>query len=93
MGIFNKKPAHICEISYDDVVTYLRDLEQADYNKILKVVNIYRDADKKVKKILNIKEQPADDFLLDGDDTELGNFLEDEPPTKVKINKTEKPKK
>lgn len=30
--------------------------------------------------------------LLD-DDTELGNFLEDEPPAKVKINKTEKPKK
>lgn len=27
------------------------------------------------------------------DDTELGSFLDDEPPAKVKINKTEKPKK
>lgn len=41
--------------------------------------------------------QTADDkakSFLD-DDTELGNFLEDEPPQqiKVKINKSEKPKK
>ena len=100
--LFKKnKPAHICEISYDDVVTYLRDLQQQDYTKILKVVNIYRNADKDVKKVLGIKENSvtdpatadalAADFLSD-DDTDLGNFLEDEPPKKVTINKTEKPK-
>ena len=92
MGLFNKKPAHICQISYDDVVTYLRDLEQADYSKILKVVSTYREADKKVKKILNIKDEPVDtqlDNLLD-DDTSLGNFLDDEPAPKPKAKKAAK---
>ena len=92
MGLFNKKPAHICQISYDDVVTYLRDLEQADYSKILKVVSTYREADKKVKKILNIKDVPVDtqlDNLLD-DDTSLGNFLDDEPAPKPKAKKAAK---
>lgn len=87
MGLFNKKPAHICEISYDDVVTYLRDLEQVDYTKILKVVSTYREADKKVKKILNIKDEPIDtelDNLLMDDDTSIGNFLDDEPAPKPK---------
>ena len=97
MGLFNKKPAHICEISYDDVVTYLRDLEQVDYTKILKVVSTYREADKKVKKILNIKEHSvtdpdyvdslANDLL---DDTSLGNFLDDEPVKKPKAKKAAK---
>lgn len=90
MGLFNKKPAHRCEISYDDVVTYLRDLEQVDYTKILKVVSTYREADKKVKKILNIKDEPIEtelDNLLMDDDTSLGNFLDDEPPAKPKGKK------
>lgn len=78
-----KQPAHQCEISYDDVVTYLRDLEQADHTKILKVVSTYREADKKVKKILNIKDEPID---LDDDIGDL--LLEDELPLK-----TETPKK
>lgn len=91
MGLFNKKPSHICEISYDDVVTYLRDMEQQDYTKILKVVSTYRDADKKVKKILNIKENDVTDpatadalaeYFLSDTDTSLGNFLEDEPAPK-----------
>ena len=102
MSLFRKKqPAHQCEITYDDVVTYLRDLPQQDYTKILKVVNIYRNADKDVKKVLGIKDnhvtdpatadQLADDFLSD-DDTILGDFLEDEPPKKLNIQKSEKPK-
>lgn len=102
MGLFNKnQPAHQCEITYDDVVIYLRDLPQQDYTKILKVVNIYRNADKDVKKVLGIKENSitdpatadalAEDFLSD-DDTMLGDFLEDEPPKKVNIKKTPKPK-
>ena len=93
MGLFNKKPAHTCEISYDDVVSYLRDLEQPDYSKILKVVSTYRDADKKVKKILNIKDEPIEaelDNLLMDDDTTLGNFLDDEPVKKPKAKKAAK---
>jgi len=90
MRLFNKKSEPVVETSYDDVVTYLRDLEQADYTKIIKVVETYRDADKKVKKILGIKNTPDADpdddiaaaFLDDDDDTTAGNFLEDELPTK-----------
>lgn len=75
-----KQPAHQCEISYDDVVTYLRDLEQADHTKILKVVSTYREADKKVKKILNIKDE-----TIDLEDDDLGSLLiEDEIPTPKK---------
>jgi len=99
MGLFGKKPADLAKTSHQDVVDYLRDLEQADYTKILKVVSTYREADKKVKKILNIKYEPvALDFvheglLIDDGDTELGDYLFDDPPPKVKANKTEKPKK
>lgn len=101
MGLFSKKPAHVCETTYQDVVDYLRDLDIRDYAKVLKVVGIYRDADKGVKKVLGIKENSvtdpatadaiADDLLSD-DDTALGNFLDDEPPkpakktTKIKVN-------
>lgn len=93
MGLFSKKPAPVAETSYQDVVDYLRDLEQADYTKILKVVSTYREADKKVKKILNIKDEPVtagfntDELLLDDDDTSLGNFLDDEPAKPVKVTK------
>lgn len=97
MRLFSK-PAQpeLPEINYDDVVGYLRDLAQTDYTKILKVVNIYRNADKGVKKVLNIKDVPTDinhiepASLLD-DDTELGNFLDDEPP-KPKAKKAAKKK-
>lgn len=83
MGLFNKKPAPVAEFGYQDAVDYLRDLEQADYTKILKVVNTYREADKKVKKILNIKDEPIDDEPLLED-----LLIEDEIPAK-----TTKPKK
>lgn len=85
MSLFRKKPAPApAEISYDDVITYLRDLEQADYTKALKVVSTYRDADKKVKKILNIKDESIED-------TELADLLiEDEIPTPPKPKKAGK---
>lgn len=85
MGLFTKKPAHKCEISYDDVVTYLRDFEQADYTKILKVVSTYREADKKVKKILNIKDESFDDEPLLED-----LLIEDELPAKPKAKRAAK---
>lgn len=100
MGLFSKKASEPInsETNYQDVVDYLTELGRHDYDKILKVVNIYRTADKDVKKVLNIKEvaphinhvQPQS--FLDDDDTELGNFLDDEPAPKVTINKTAKPK-
>lgn len=100
MRLFSKKPAPVAEVNYQDVVDYLREMAQPDYTKILKVVNIYRDADKGVKKVLGIKEPtapaPAEDDLASNfldDDTELGDFLnDDEPAAKVVIKKTPKPK-
>lgn len=95
MGLFSKKPAPIAETGYQDVVDYMRGLSHADYTKILKVVTIYRDADKGVKKVLGIKDNfvtepsTADeiaDLLLDDDDTTLG-FLDDEPVKKPKGKK------
>lgn len=82
MSLFSKKktvPAP--EIGYQDVLDYLRDLEQPDYTKILKVVKTYRDADKKVKKILNIK----DEAILEPEFADL--LIEDDisaKPTKPK---------
>lgn len=99
MGLFNKKPAPVAEVGYQDVVDYLRDLEQQDYTKILKVVSTYREADKKVKKILNIKDEPVtagfshDDLLLDDDDTLLGNFLDDDHDTPASKKQRETAKK
>lgn len=93
MRLFNKKqPAPTAEFGYQDAVDYLRDLEQADYTKILKVVSTYREADKKVKKILNIKDEPVtagfstDELLLDDDDTLLGNFLDDDQDSPASKN-------
>lgn len=96
MSLFRKKQQPvIVETNYDDVVEFLRNLGQPDYTKILKVVNLYRDADKGVKKVLGIKEQPTlDDMsmddLLNEDDTSLGNFLDDEPVKKPKAKKAAK---
>ena len=77
MGLFTKKPAPVVETSYQDVLDYLRSLEQADYTKMLKVVDTYRDADKRVKKILNIKLDESigidgiDELLIEDDPVEL----------------------
>lgn len=85
MGLFsNKQPAQLeHETGYQDVVDYLTAMEQPQYNKLLKVVEVYRKADKEVAKILPLEKMPpvimTGDFLSD-DDTELGNFLDDEPP-------------
>lgn len=75
------------ETSKQSVIDYLTGLSNQEYTKLLKVVNIYRNADKDVKKVLNIKQNATimtgkfdGDFLSD-DDTELGNFLDDDHDT------------
>ena len=85
MSLFRKKSAPVVEFGYQDAVDYLRDLEQPDYTKILKVVKTYRDADKKVKKILNIK----DEAILEPEFADL--LIEDDIPAKpTKPKKTAK---
>lgn len=98
MSLFSKKPAPVIETSYQDVVDYLTALSQQDYTKILKVVTIYRDADKGVKKVLGIKENrvtdpdTADDLaaaFLSEDDTSIGNFLDDDHDTPASRKQSE----
>ncbi len=86
MRLFKKAEPEIVETSWQDCVDYLRNLHQTDYNKMLKVVQIYRDADQAVKKALKIKPQKWGEMILDSEDTELGNFLDDEPKsTKIEV--------
>lgn len=81
---FMQPQADKTQNSWDEVVEYLRYLPQADYNKMLKVVQIYRDADTAAKKVLKIKPQKWD-VALGLDDTELGNFLDDDEPKSKKV--------
>jgi len=46
MGLFDKKPG------YKDVVLYLSHIPEAEYKKLLRVVRIYRGAEKTVKSVL-----------------------------------------
>lgn len=86
MSLFSKnKSVPAPEITYDEVITYLRDLAQPDYTKILKVVSTYRDADKKVKKILNIRDEAIED-------ADIADLLIDDEPTNPKAAKVAKKK-
>lgn len=100
MGLFNrnKRSSVLADtegVSYQEVVDYLTEMDQPDFTKLLKVVAVYRSADKDVKKILNIKEQPVQSITLEGnfldDDDDTINFLEDDiPQPKVKKAKSKK---
>lgn len=85
MRLFKKVQPVKAETTYQDCIDYLRELEQPDYTKILKVVKTYREADKKVKKILNIKDDVMD---FEDDFTDL--LIDDEMPKKPETKKTTK---
>lgn len=87
-------------ISYQGVVDYLTGLSRQDYDKIIKVVNVYRSADKDVKKILGVKDEPTTTLqpepatdLLEDDDLATA-FLDDDDlgliPTEPKPKKDRK---
>lgn len=71
MGLFSKKNTKkemvklppelepINPINFNSVTDYLTGLSNQEYNKILKVVDIYRDANKSVAKVLGIKAEPT----------------------------------
>lgn len=101
MGLFGKKkelPPLLSDaeidaelepcVNFNSVVTYLEGLSRYDYDKILKVVNIYREANKSASKVLGIKDEPSttidkesrSEATLDDDLP----FLEDDvPPLKT----------
>lgn len=68
-------------VNYDSVLEWLLGLNQKDYDKLLKVVEVYREANKNEAKILNVKvefdtqlihTEPADEPV----DSELDGYLE-----------------
>lgn len=78
-------------VNYDSVLDYLVGLSQKDYDKLLKVSNIYREANKNAAKVLGVRDQPTtqlkdekpsdedvDDALDIVLDSAATNFLDDD---------------
>lgn len=84
-------------VNYDSVLDYLVGLDSKEYDKLLKVAVIYRDANKSAAKVLGVKDQPttklkddkptddevgaALDQLLETDPEDLKHSLENAPET------------
>lgn len=46
-------------VNYDSVLDYLVGLSKEDYDKLIKVTGIYRDANKKAASVLDVEDQPT----------------------------------
>ena len=71
-------------VNYDSVLDYLVGLDAKEYDKLLKVAVIYRDANKSAAKVLGVKDQPTtklkDDTPSDDElDEALDGLLETHP--------------
>lgn len=109
MGLFGKQkrelPPLITDeeldeaiVNHDSVLEYLVDLSKADYEKMLKVANIYRNADKDARKVLGIKGDATNEITKETRleaklDDDLPFLLDDEPAEKPKTIKKVKIKK
>lgn len=92
MGIFDKKPKEQPAVAddgatYDQVVDFLVSVNDRDYQKIKRVVDIYRAANVEVAKATGVRSEPANSIFakqtvpavnLAPSDTDVGNFLEDD---------------
>jgi hypothetical protein len=83
-------------VNYNTVLDYLVGLSKTEYDKMFKVSNIYRNANKDAAKVLGVKDEPtvtlkeekATDEEIDGAldealETENLGFLEDEEDIKT----------
>lgn len=86
MGIFNNKKtnrlASIMQatpvepaVNHQSVLDYLISLEKTDFDKLFKVANVYRTADKEAARILGVK--PNQDLTLDDNLETQENILTD----------------
>ncbi len=82
-------------VNYDSVLDWLLGLSQKDYERMLKVVTIYRNANKDAAKVLRVKDEPTTqlvskrltdeqidsdlDMLLQTDPDDLKAAIENEP--------------
>ncbi len=95
-------------VNYDSVLDYLVGLDNKDYDKLLKVAVIYRDANKSAAKVLGVKDQPTAQLKEpkptdDEMDDALDGLLETHPddlkaalenaPEKPEIKKEQAPSK
>lgn len=85
-------------VNYDSVLDYLVGLDGKEYDKLLKVAVIYRDANKSAAKVLGVKDQPTtklkDDKPTDDEiDSALDDLLEIHPDDfkEAVLNAPEKP--
>lgn len=64
-------------VNYDSVLDYLVGLDGKEYDKLLKVAVIYRDANKSAAKVLGVKDQPTTKLKSDTPtDEEMDNALD-----------------
>lgn len=95
-------------VNYDSVLDYLVGLDAREYDKLLKVAVIYRDANKSAAKVLGVKDQPTtklkdDKPTEDEVDSALDGLLETHPddlkdailnaPEKPEVKKEQAPSK
>lgn len=95
-------------VNYDSVLDYLVGLDGKEYDKLLKVAVIYRDANKSAAKVLGVKDQPTtklkDDKPTDEEmEDALDGLLETHPddlkdaiinaPEKPEVKKEQSPSK
>jgi len=95
-------------VNYDSVLDYLVGLGQKDFDKLIKVTGIYREANKSAAKVLGVKDQPTAtlieekqtdeeidndlDQLLETNADDLKAAIENEPP-KPEPKKAQSPSK
>lgn len=71
-------------VNYDSVLDYLVGLAQKDYDKLIKVTGIYRDANKSAARVLGVKDQPTTTLVSEQQteeeiDSDLDGLLETNP--------------
>lgn len=83
-------------VNYNSVVDYLVGLSRYDYDKLLKVANIYRDANKSAAKVLGVNnepttaivsEKPTDEEMEDALDQALAGIATDYEETETPLDK------
>lgn len=95
-------------VNYNSVLDYLTGLSKADYSKIIKSADIYREANAKVAKVVGVKDEPTHqlmpttqtgeeqekdlDTMLEADDLSTA-FLDDDAPAAPKPQKPQAPGK
>lgn len=94
-------------VNYNSVLDYLTGLSKADFGKIIKSAEIYREANAKVAKVVGVKDEPTHqllpakpddeqidkdlDDILETDDLSTA-FLDDDEPPAPKPKKPQAPR-